>query len=97
MLLRWRAKLLGPVHDTLFAIDGKTRRHSRGQELLSAIGGQSGRWLGPVRVAEKSNEIPAAQTLIDRLELDGKLAVLDALHTQDLTAQKLFLNAVRIT
>ena len=77
-------------HDTLIAIDGKTLRHSRGQELVSAIGGQTGRWLGTVRVADKSNEIPAAQTLIDRLELDGKLVVLDALHTQDLTAQKLF-------
>ena len=90
VLLRWQAKLLGPVHDTLIAIDGKTLRHSRGQELVSAIGGQTGRWLGTVRVAVKSNEIPAAQTLIDRLELDGKLVVLDALHTQDLTAQKLF-------
>lgn len=90
VLLRWQAKLLGPVHDTLIAIDGKTLRHSRGQELVSAIGGQTGRWLGTVRVADKSNEIPAAQTLIDRLELDGKLVVLDALHTQDLTAHKLF-------
>jgi len=40
-------------------------------------------------VADDSNEIPAAQTLIDRLDLDGKLVVLDALHTQTLTAQKL--------
>ena len=44
-----------------------------------------------MRVADHSNEIPAAQTLIDRLDvdLDGKLVVLDALHTQTLTAQKL--------
>lgn len=90
VLLRWQAKLLGPVQDPLIAIDGKTLRHSRGQELVSAIGGQSGRWLGTVRVADQSNEIPAAQTLIERLDLDGKLVVLDALHTQDLTAQKLF-------
>jgi predicted transposase YbfD/YdcC len=41
-------------------------------------------------VADKRNEIAAAQTLIDRLDLEGKLVVLDALHTQDLTAQKLF-------
>ncbi len=89
VLLRWQEKLLGPVPDTLIAIDGKALRHARGQELVSAIGGQTGRWLGTVRVADDSNEIPAAQTLIDRLELDGKLVVLDALHTQTLTAQKL--------
>ena len=60
VLLRWQAKLLGLVPDTLIAIDGKTLRHSRGQERVNAIGGQSGRWLGPVRVADKSNKIPAA-------------------------------------
>ena len=91
VLLRWQEKLLGPVTDTLIAIDGKALRHSRGQELVSARGGQTGRWLGTVRVADHSNEIPAAQILIDRLgpQLDGKLVVLDALHTQTLTAQKL--------
>jgi len=89
VLLRWQEKILGPVQDTLIAIDGKTLRHARGVELVSAIGGQTGRWLGTVRVADQSNEIPAAQTLIDRLDLDGKLVALDALHTQDLTARKL--------
>ena len=29
------------------------------------------------------------QALLDRQELEGKLVVLDALHTQDLTAQKI--------
>jgi hypothetical protein len=92
VLLRWQEKILGPVEDTLIAIDGKTLRHAQGTELVSAIGGQTGRWLGTVRVADNSNEIPAAQTLIDRLDLDGKLVVLDALHTQDLTAQKLHID-----
>jgi hypothetical protein len=91
VLLRWQEKILGPVTDSVIAIDGKELRHARGQELVSAVGTQSGRWLGTVRVADKSNEIPAAQTLIERLnvDLDGKLVILDALHTQDLTAQKL--------
>lgn len=73
------------------AIDGKELRHARGQQLVSAFGVESGRWLGTVRTADKSNEIPAAQTLIERLgpQLDQKLVVLDALHTQHLTAQKL--------
>lgn len=92
VLLRWQEKLLGPCTDPLIAIDGKALRHARGQQLVSALGVASGRWLGSVRVTEKSNEIPAAQILIDRLgpaQLDGKLVVVDALHTQDLTAQKL--------
>lgn len=92
VLLRWQEKLLGPATDPLIAIDGKALRHARGQQLVSAIGVESGRWLGTVRVTEKSNEIPAAQRLIDRLgpaQLDGKLVVVDALHTQDVTAQKL--------
>jgi len=92
VLLRWQEKLLGPATDATIAIDGKALRHARGQQLVSAIGVESGRWLGTVRVTENSNEIPAAQTLIERLgpeRLDGKLVVLDALHTQDVTAQKL--------
>ena len=92
VLLRWQDKFLGPAPDTLIAIDGKELRHARGQQLVSAIGVASGRWLGTVRVTEKSNEIPAAQTLVDRLgpaQLDSKLVVVDALHTQDVTAQKL--------
>jgi predicted transposase YbfD/YdcC len=40
-------------------------------------------------VAEKSNEIPAAQRLLDRQDVEGKLVVMDALHTQDVTAQKI--------
>jgi len=37
-------------------------------------------------VATKSNEIPAGQTLLDRLELEGTIALMDALHTQVKTA-----------
>jgi hypothetical protein len=70
-------------------LDGKKLRHAQGVELVSAVGVQSGRWLGTIAVADKSNEIPAAQELLDRQDLEGKLAVLDALHTQDRTAQKI--------
>jgi len=37
--------------------------------------------------ARKSNEIPAGQTLLDRLELEGTIALMDALHTQVQTAR----------
>ena len=89
LLLKWQEKMLGPVQDRIIAIDGKTLRHAGGVELVSSFAVESGRWLGTVAVADKSNEIPAAQILLDRQDVEGKLVVLDALHTQDLTAQKI--------
>jgi len=38
-------------------------------------------------VAEKSNEIPAVQGLLKRLDLDGTLVTADAMHTQSETAR----------
>ena len=32
-------------------------------------------------LASKSNEIPAALTVLERLELDGNIALMDALHS----------------
>lgn len=89
ILLRWQQEMLGPVNDEVIAIDGKTLRHAQGVQLVSSFAVQSGRWLGTIAVADKSNEIPAAQELLDRQDVEGKLVVLDALHTQDLTARKI--------
>jgi len=88
-LLAWQQQILGPVRDTVIAIDGKKLRHAQGVELVSAIGVQSGRWLGSVRTASKSNEIPAARELLAQLDLVGKTVVADALHTQVETAQQI--------
>jgi hypothetical protein len=89
ILLGWQEQQLGPLTDGIIAIDGKTLRHARGVQLVSSFGVESGRWLGTIAVADKSNEIPAAQALLDRQNLEGKLVVLDAMHTQDVTAQKI--------
>jgi len=62
-------------------------RGSGRTQLVGAINAQSGRILGVERVADKSNEIPAGQTLLDRLDLDGTIALMDALHTQVKTAR----------
>jgi hypothetical protein len=90
-LLAWQDQVLGPVQDRLIALDGKTLRHSQGGELVSAVGAQSGRWLGTVRTPDKTNEITAARTLLERLnqrlDLSGKVVVLDALHTNQETAR----------
>lgn len=90
-LLAWQDQVLGPVQDRIIALDGKALRHSQGGELVSAVGAQSGRWLGTVRTPDKTNEITAARTLLqglnERLDLSGKVIVLDALHTNQETAR----------
>ena len=90
-LLAWQEQVLGPVQDQLIAVDGKALRHSQGGELVSAIGVESGRWLGTVRTPDKTNEITAARTLLKRVherhDLSGKVVVLDALHTNQETAR----------
>ena len=85
----WLDQKLGLVAETeLVAIDGKTLNHA-GVHLVSAIAVPSLRCLGVEAVADKSNEIPALRTLVERLDLDGRLVEMDALHTQDETVQQL--------
>lgn len=90
-LLAWQDQMLGPVQDRIIAVDGKALRHSQGGELVSAVGAESGRWLGTVRTPDKTNEITAARTVLERLDqrldLSGKVMVLDALHTNQETAR----------
>lgn len=86
-LWAWQKARLG-THDTdVVVLDGKALRGSGGTQLVGAINAGSGRTLGVEPVADKSNEIPAAQTLLDRLDLNGTIALMDALHTQVRTAQ----------
>jgi len=83
----WQQARHGGEDGAVVVLDGKALRGSRGTQLVGAINAQSGRSLGVEAVADKSNEIPAAQTLLDRLELDGTIALMDALHTQEKTAR----------
>ena len=51
-------------------------------QLVSAVSLPSGRCLGTELVEAKSNEIPAARSLLVKLgPLAGKVVLLDALHT----------------
>ena len=86
-LLLWQEQVLGPVQDRLVIVDGKELRHAQ-VELVSAVSG-TGRWLGTVAVPEGSNEIPAARTLLAKLDVTGKRVLADALHTQTETAQQI--------
>ncbi len=72
------------------ALDGKTLRgsfdgfHDRAAaQVLSAFATDTALVLAHIDIAEKSNEIPAAQTLLAELGVaHGTIATLDALHYQ---------------
>ena len=88
-LLRWLDHVLGqrdPTGDQVSA-DGKELLNSQGVEVVSAYSVDRGRWLGSEAVAEGSNEIPAVQRLLQRVDLEGSLVTADALNTQTQTAR----------
>ena len=89
ILIEWEIQRAGQeTSDDQIAIDGKAQRGStphvedeQKAQLVSAQSQPSGRVLGTVAVEHKSNEIPAARKLLEKLgPLDGKLLMLDALH-----------------
>jgi hypothetical protein len=87
VLLNGLDTLLGPAKGNLVIIDGKALRGSQGFQLVSAFCGETGRWLGSEPVEEKSNEIPAARKLAKECAEDGAMVLVDALHSQTLSAQ----------
>lgn len=76
----------------VIAIDGKTVRGARTRpggkapHLVAAFDHAAGAVLGQVAVDAKSNEIPAARTLLGFFDLDGAVVSCDAMHTQIDTA-----------
>lgn len=80
-----------PPVDELVVLDGKVPGHSGGQNVVTAVTAPSLHYLGSEVVAGKSNEIPAVRTLCQRLDLDGRLVSIDALHTQAQTARAVVL------
>jgi hypothetical protein len=78
--------------EDLVVLDGKEPKHGGGQAVLSAVTVPSQFYLGSAIVEkDKTNEIPVARELFERLDLEGRLVSLDALHTQDETARALVL------
>jgi len=86
-LWAWQKARHGAADGGVVVLDGKALRGSGKTQLVGAINAQSGRTLGVEAVADKSNEIPAAQTLLERLDLEGTIALMDAMHTQVETAR----------
>ena len=88
-LVSWQmARWGGVAQDESVLVDGKSLKTKGGPHLVGALAQPSGRWLDVERVPAKTNEIPAARTLLARLDLDGQIALLDALHTQVETARQ---------
>ena len=89
LALQWQTDLLGaaPATDAV-VIDGK---EVRGGDLMlvNAIAQPSQRLLGVEPVDSKTNEIPTARTLIERLDLEGKMVQLDGMHTQHQTIHQI--------
>ncbi len=85
--MQWQQLRHGAHDGPVIALDGKALKGSHSTHLVGALNLGSQRWLDVERVPDKTNEIPTAQTLIARLELDEMIAVLDALHTQTQTAR----------
>jgi predicted transposase YbfD/YdcC len=76
----------------VIAVDGKTVRGARAgggvaPHLVAAFDHAAGVVLGQVAVAAKTNEIPTVRTLLKILDLAGAVLTIDAMHTQDDTAE----------
>jgi hypothetical protein len=78
-----------PPGRQFIALDGKALRGSASRlediaarHIVSAFDHHDLIVLGHIEVAEKSNEIPAAQALIESLGLQGRVFTMDALHCQ---------------
>jgi hypothetical protein len=79
-----------PPKEDLIVLDGKKPKHGGGQAVLTAVTVPSQFYLGSAIVqTDKTNEIPVARHLFERLDLEGRLVSLDALHTQDQTGRDL--------
>jgi hypothetical protein len=86
------ATLAGNMADPMrrsIALDGKTLRRSfdnfrdrKAAQLLHAFDTGAGLILAHIDIEEKSNEIPAAQRLLDELDIAHCVVTLDALHCQ---------------
>ena len=85
----WQNDLLGaaPATDAV-VLDGKEVRGGK-LMLVNAIAQPSQRLLGVEAVDRKTNEIPTARTLLQRLDLQGKMTQLDGMHTQHQTVHQI--------
>jgi hypothetical protein len=80
----WLAK---QADEDAVAVDGKTLKGARDAEgnqaqLMAAILHKEGIVISQTPVDKKTNEIKCFRTLLDNVDIDGKVVTADALHTQ---------------
>ena len=96
-LMKWAAQYLpADRSQTTISLDGKTIRSTTGMKniespmhIISAQICEFGVTLASETVDEKSNEIPAVQELLKKLDIEGCLVVADALNCQKETAESI--------
>lgn len=85
----------GLDEDDILALDGKTLHGTRagdkaqGKHLLSIYAVKTQRVLAQKEVEAKENEITASPQLLAKVDVNGKIVVGDALHTQRKTSQQI--------
>ena len=92
----WTREMAHSLRGETVALDGKTLRGSFDAAAEKSPLHSVSAWVCGLKmclalqsVAEKSNEIPAVQQLIDLLDLGGAVVTADALHCQRETAAKI--------
>jgi len=90
--LKWIAQVKELLPETVIAVDGKALRGSarsqsdlKGLHIINAWSCSNGIILGQLKVADKSNEIPAVPELLRQLFLKGAIVTLDAMGCQEET------------
>ena len=78
----------------IIAIDGKTmcgntNKGKKASHIVSAWCNEDGFCLGQVATEEKSNEITAIPSLLDRINIKGQIITIDAMGTQTAIAEKI--------
>ena len=83
----------------IIAVDGKAIRSTtkKGKahsalQILTAYFTESGVVLGQESIHEKTNEIPIFQTMLDYIDISGKIITADAMHCQKETCKKIIEN-----
>ena len=96
-LMRWAAQFLPEDRNqTTISLDGKTIRSTTGMKnmgsplhIISVQICEAGITLASEAVTAKSNEIPAVQELLKKMDIEGCLIVADALNFQQKTAEEI--------
>jgi hypothetical protein len=92
IFLQVQEQIRGPAPpDELIVLDGKEPRQGGGHSVLRAVTVPGQHYLGSAILDTKTDEIPVARQLFNKLDLDGRKVSLDALHTQAQTARELVL------